>query len=95
MNCGRYILSQVLDLVYSQSLARLSERYKDESGVRHFGPRQQFARIAFAQLTLREGLRGIEACLNAKPEALYGLGFREPVAKFTLADANEQLNWRL
>ena len=51
--------------------------------------------MAFAQLTWREGLRDIATCLNAKPEALYHLGFREPVAKSTLADANEQRDWRL
>lgn len=51
--------------------------------------------MAFAQLTWRESLRDIEACFNAKPEALYHLGFRRPVAKSTLADANEQRDWRL
>ena len=51
--------------------------------------------MAFAQLTWRNGLRDIEACLNSKPEALYHLGFQEPVAKSTLADANEKRDWRL
>jgi hypothetical protein len=46
-------------------------------------------------LTWRTGLRDIATCLNAKPPALYHLGFREPVAKSTLADANEQRDWRL
>jgi hypothetical protein len=95
MNSGRYILSQVLDLVHRQTLDRLVERYDAESRVRHFGCRQQLICMAFAQLTWREGLRDIEACLNATPEALYHLGFREPVAKSTLADANEQRDWRL
>ena len=95
MNSGRYILSQVLDLVDRKTLARLVERYDAESRVRHFGCRQQLICMAFAQLTWREGLRDIATCLNAKPEALYHLGFREPVAKSTLADANEQREWRL
>jgi len=95
MNSGRYILSQVLDLVHWQTLSRLSERFNAEARVRHFGVRQQFICMVFAQLTWREGLRDIEACLNAKPEALYHLGFREPVAKSTLADANERRDWRL
>lgn len=95
MNSGRYILSQVLDLVHRQTLDRLVERYDAESRVRHFGCRQQLICMAFAQLTWREGLRDIATCLNAKPEALYHLGFREPVAKSTLADANEQRDWRL
>ena len=95
MNSGRYILSQVLDLVDRKTLSRLVERYDAESRVRHFGCRQQLICMAFAQLTWREGLRDIATCLNAKPEALYHLGFREPVAKSTLADANEQRDWRL
>jgi hypothetical protein len=95
MNTGRYVLSQVLDQVHGQTLSRLVERYAAESRVRHFGCRQQFICMAFAQLTWREGLRDIETCLNARPEALYHLGFRGPVAKSTLADANEQRDWRL
>ena len=95
MNSGRYVLSQVLDLVHWQTLARLVERYDADSRVKHFGCRQQLICMAFAQLTWREGLRDIATCLNAKPEALYHLGFREPVAKSTLADANEQRDWRL
>jgi hypothetical protein len=95
MNSGRYILSQVLDLVDRKTLSRLVERHDAESRVRHFGARQQLICMAFAQLTWREGLRDIATCLNAKPEALYHLGFREPVAKSTLADANEQRDWRL
>ena len=95
MNLGRYILCQVLDLVDRKTLARLVTRYDAESRVRHFGCRQQLICMVFAQLTWREGLRDIATCLNAKPEALYHLGFREPVAKSTLADANEQRDWRL
>lgn len=95
MNSGRYILSQVLDLVHWQTLSRLVQRYDAESKVRHFGCRQQLICMAFAQLTWREGLRDIATCLNARSEALYHLGFRERVAKSTLADANEQRDWRL
>jgi hypothetical protein len=89
------LLSQVLDLVHGQTLSRLVERYDAESRVRHFGCRQQLICMAFAQLTWREGLRDIATCLNARPTALYHLGFSEPVAKSTLADANEQRDWRL
>src|SRR5579885_3233010 len=95
MNSGRFVLSQILDLVHRQRLDRLVECYHVQSRVRHFGCRQQFICMALAQLTLREGLRDIATCLNAKPEALYHLGFREPVAKSTLAEANEQRDWRL
>jgi hypothetical protein len=95
MNFGRFILSQLLDLVDRKTLSRLVERYGAESRVRHFGCRQQFIAMVFAQLTWREGLRDIVDCLNARPTARYHLGFREPLAKSTLADANEQRDWRL
>lgn len=95
MNSGRYALMQVLDLVDRKTLARIVQRYDAENRVRHFGCRQQLICMAFAQLTWREGLRDIATCLNAKPEARYHLGFREPVAKSTLADANEQRDWRM
>lgn len=95
MNTGRYILSQVLAPLHWQTLARLVQRYNAESRVRHFGCRQQFICMAFAQLTWREGLRDIATCLNARRDALYHLGFQEPVAKSTLGDANEQRDWRL
>ena len=90
MNSGRFVLSQLLDLVHRQTLDRLVERYDAEARVRHFGCRQQLIAMAFAQLTWREGLRDIADCLNARPTARFHLGFREPVAKSTLAKANEQ-----
>ena len=89
MNSGRHILTQILDLVDRKTLARLVERYDTESRVRHFGCRQQLIHMVFAQLTWREGLRDIATCLNARPSALHHPGFREPVAKSTLADAND------
>lgn len=95
MNAGRYVLSQILDLVHWQTLSRLVDRYDAESRVRHFRCRQQLICMVFAQLTWREGLRDIATCLNAKPSTLHHLGFSQPVAKSTLADANEQRDWRL
>ena len=94
MNSGRYVITQVLDLIHRQALDRLAERYNIRT--RHFGCRQQLICMGFAQLTWRESLRDIEECLNAKgPAALYHLGLREPVARVTLAEANEQRDWRL
>jgi hypothetical protein len=94
MNSGRYVLTQVLDLIHRQALDRLAERYNIRA--RHFGCRQQLICMGFAQLTWRESLRDIEECLNAKgAAALYHLGLREPVARVTLAEANEQRDWRL
>ncbi len=95
MNIGRYVLTQVLDLVDRKMLSRLVQRYNAEANVRHFGCRQQLICMTFAQLTWREGLRDIAECLNARPEARYHLGFQSPIAKSTLADANEQRDWRL
>ena len=95
MNTGRFVLSQVLDLVHRQTLDRLALRYNAEDRVRHFGCRQQLICMVFAQLTWRESLRDIEACLNAKTETLYHLGFTKPIARATLAEANEGRDWRL
>lgn len=95
MNTGRFVLSQVLDLVHRQTLDRLALRYHAEDRVRHFGCRQQLICMVFAQLTWRESLRDIEACLNAKTETLYHLGFTKPIARATLAEANEGRDWRL
>jgi hypothetical protein len=95
MNTGRYVLSQLLDLVHWQTLSRLVAKYEAGSKHRHFGFRQQFICMVFAQMTSRDGLRDISTCLNARPEALYHLGFRERVAKSTLAEANENRDWRI
>jgi hypothetical protein len=95
MNTGRFILSQVLDLVHCQTLDRIVKRYEPTISVRHFGFRQQLTCMVFAQMTSRDGLRDIATCLNARNETLYHLGFTEPVAKSTLADANETRDWRI
>lgn len=95
MNTGRFILSQVLDLVHRQTLDRIVKRYEPAISVRHFGFRQQLTCMVFARMTSRDGLRDIATCLNARTETLYHLGFTEPVAKSTLADANETRDWRI
>jgi hypothetical protein len=95
MNAGRYILSQILDLVHWQTLSRLVSKYEPNTAARHFGFRQQFICMVFAQLTSRDGLRDIATCLNARPETLYHLGFTGKVARSTLADANESRDWRI
>ena len=95
MNTGRYVLSQIIELVDRKTLSRLVARYGAEERVRHFKCRQQFICMVFAQMTSRDGLRDIATCLNARPETLYHLGFTEPVAKSTLAEANENRDWRI
>ena len=65
------------------------------SQVMDFRCGEQFRIMAFAQMTYRESLRDIEACLGAQPSKLYGMGLREAVARSTLADANELRDWRI
>jgi hypothetical protein len=95
VNFGRTLFSQVMDFVPWTSFDRLVTKYGGDVRVRKFRCTEQFRAMAFAQLTFRESLRDIEACLNAQPSKLYGMGFRNPVARSTLADANEQRDWRM
>jgi hypothetical protein len=89
MNYDHYIVTQVLDLVKRKTLTRLAERCNIRT--RHLGCRQQLIYMGFAQLTWRESLRDIVECLNARgPAALYHLALHKPVARATLAEANEQ-----
>ncbi|HEX5399184.1 MAG TPA: DUF4372 domain-containing protein, partial [Verrucomicrobiae bacterium] len=68
MNAGQYVLSQLLDLIHRQQFHRCVERYGGDYKVRHFTTWQQLVCLVFAQLTWRESLRDIEACLNARGE---------------------------
>jgi transposase len=95
MNEGRTVFSQVLDFVPRHTFRRRVQRYRGDYGVRHFTCWQQFLAMLFAQLTYRESLRDIEACLGAAPERLYHMGFTGPVSRSTLADANECRDWRI
>ena len=82
-------------MVHSQLFARCVHRYQGDQRVRHYSFREQFLCLAFAQLTVRESLRDIEVCLNARPERRYHLGFGQPVARSTLAEANESRDCRI
>jgi len=92
---GRFVFAQVIDVVHRQLFARCVERYQGNYKVQEFTCREQFLCLAFAQLTGRESLRDIEVCLNARPERRYRLGFSHPIARSTLADANESRDWRI
>jgi hypothetical protein len=70
-------------------------RYRGDSHDRGFSCRDQYLAMAFAQLTYRESLRDIEACLRAMSGKLYHMGFRGRVARSTLADANDAHDWRI
>ena len=93
---GRTVFVQLMDHLPRHTFRRLVRRYGGDEGVRSFTCWDQFLCMAFAQLTYRESLRDIEACLGAVPEKLYHLGFRtRSVARSTLADANETRDWRI
>jgi hypothetical protein len=95
VNTGRTLFAQVMDFVPWTSFERIVARYDGDLRVRKFRCSEQFRVMAFAQMTYRESLRDIEACLGAQPSKLYGMGLREPVARSTLADANEARDWRI
>ena len=95
MNTGQYVLSQLLDLIHRQQFHRCVERYGGDYKVQHFTTWQQFVCLVFAQLTWRESLRDIEACLNSRCDQLYHLGLRGPVKRSTLADALALRDWRI
>jgi len=95
MNAGKTLFSQLMDCLPWSTFARLVARYGGDRDVRSFPCVEQYRAMAFAQLTYRESLRDIEACLAAQPAKLYHMGFRGPVRRSTLADANEARDWRI
>ncbi len=92
---GQIVFSQLMDFVPRRSFDTCVRRYRGERRVRCFSCRDQFLCMAFAQLTYRESLRDIETCLRAMESKLYHAGFRSRVSRSTLADANEQRDWRI
>jgi transposase len=95
MYAGQTLFAQLMDFVPWTTFARLVERYSGDRRVRSLTCAEQYRAMAFAQLTYRESLRDIETCLSAQPGKLYHMGFREPVRRSTLADANELRDWRI
>ena len=95
MNAGKVLFAQLMDFLPWTSFARSVARYGGDRRVRSLSCAEQFRAMAFAQLTFRESLRDIEACLGAQPNKLYHLGFRSPVRRSTLAEANENRDWRI
>lgn len=96
MNQGKTIFAQLMALIPHNDFHRCVHRYGGDRRTRSFTCWDQFLALAFAQLTYRESLRDIEACLGAVPDKLYHMGFRcGPVSRSTLADANERRDWRI
>lgn len=94
MNEGRLVFSQVIDLLHREQFDRCLTRYPMSRKSRGFSGRDQFLCMAFAQMTFREGLRDIEACLRWSPH-LYAMGIRGNVTRTNLAYANENRDWRV
>ena len=95
MNAGHTVFTQLMDHLPSYEFQKCVERYRGDAHHRDFSCRDQFLAMAFAQLTYRESLRDIEACLGSMRGKLYHMGFRGRVARSTLADANEAHDWRI
>jgi Domain of unknown function (DUF4372)/Transposase DDE domain len=95
MYSGHFIFSQLLDEIHPQQFRRCVDRYGGDYKIKHFSCWQEFVCLVFAQLTWRESLRDIEACLNARAGQLYHLGLRAPIKRSTLADALAARDWRI
>lgn len=95
MNTGKLVFSQVTDHLPLHTFRRCVDRYQGEHYVKQFSCLDQYLSMAFAQLTYRESLRDIEACLRAQKNKLYPMGIRATISRSTLADANEKRDWRI
>ena len=95
MNTGRTVFSQILDHLPWYEFQKCVARYHGDYQQKSFSCWDQYLAMAFAQLTYRESLRDIEACLRSMSGKLYHAGFRGRVARTTLADANESRDWRI
>jgi hypothetical protein len=95
VNQGRTVFSQLLSFLPDREFRRCVARYGGDARPRGFSCWDQYLSMAFAQLTYREGLRDIEACLRSLGGKLYHMGFHSRVARSTLADANDTHDWRI
>jgi hypothetical protein len=95
MNSGRMIFAQLIEHLSHYEFQKCVTRYQGDYKIKAFSCWDQFLCMAFAQLTYRESLRDIEACLRALSKKLYHAGMRGKIARSTLADANETRDWRI
>ena len=95
MYAGNFVFSQLMAHLPMHTFRRCVARYRGHHKVKAFSCLDQFLCLAFAQLTYRESLRDIEACLRAQHHKLYHLGFRSTVSRNTLANANHTRDWRI
>jgi hypothetical protein len=95
MHQGHYVFAQVMQHLPLTTFRRCVARYDGEHKTKRFSCLDQYLCLAFAQLTWRESLRDIEACLRAQASRLYHLGFRSKISRNTLANANAVRDWRI
>ena len=95
MNAGRTVFSQLIEFLPHQEFQKCVARYGGDRYLKNLSCWDQYLAMAFAQLTYRESLPDIEACLRSVGAKLYHMGFRSKVARSTLADANESRDWRI
>jgi hypothetical protein len=95
MNVGKTLFAQVMEFVPWKTFGRIIDRHKGDAGVRTLGCADLFRVMAFAQLTWRESLRDIEACLAANQAKLFHMGLKASPARSTLADALNLRDWRI
>ena len=95
MDIGKTIFAQLMDFLPIYEFQKCVQRYNGHYKVKHFSCWNQFLCMAFAQLTYRESLRDIEACLRSTQRKLYHMGFRGNVSRNTLAHANQIRDWRI
>ena len=95
MNLGRTVFSQIMEHLPEYEFQKCVARYRGDSHLRGFSCLDQYLAMSFAQLTYRESLHDIEACLRSVASKLYHMGLRGKVSRTTLADANESHDWRI
>jgi len=95
VNQGQTVFSQLMSFLPDREFRRCVTRYGGDERPRGFSCWDQYLAMAFAQLTYRDGLRDIEACLRSLGGKLYHMGFHGRVARSTLADANDSHDWRI
>jgi hypothetical protein len=95
MNIGKTVLSQLMEFLPRYEFQKCVERYQGNYKLISFSCWDQFLCMSFAQLTYRESLRDIQACLRGNQQQLYHMGFRGRVSRNTLAHANQVRDWRI
>ena len=95
MNTGKTIFAQIMEFLPLYEFRKCVECYRGDYKVRSFSCMDQFLSMAFAQLTYRESLRDIEACLRSMRSKLYHMGIRSQVSRNTLSNANNQRDWHI